>query len=452
MSMPVVSIIGAGLAGTEAAWQVAQCGISVNLFEMRPGVTTGAHETSYLAELICSNSLGSNLPNKASGVLKNELRRLNSLLIDCAEAASVPAGSALAVDRNLFAKIATERIKSHPRIKIIRQEVTEIPAGPVIISSGPLTSASLSKAISSITGEEFLYFYDALAPIVYRDTVNMEIAFHGSRYGIGENEGGDYINCPMNEMEYQAFIEALLEAKRTSIRGFETDIAQAGNSGGNHLFEGCLPIEVIAKRGLQSLAFGPLRPVGLKDPRTKKGGYAVVQLRQDNLAGSLYNLVGFQTNLTFSEQKRVFRMIPGLERAEFVRYGQMHRNTFIASPVLLLPSLQFKNRKDIFFAGQLIGVEGYMGNIATGVLAGKNISRIIKGQPTISLPVDTIIGSLCQYITHTPASNFQPMKANFGLLPPLDKQYTSRSERSWLYANRAQTSLESFLSAMDWKK
>lgn len=450
MSTPIVTIIGAGLAGTEAAWQVAQSGIDVHLYEMRPIVLSGAHTTSNCAELVCSNSLGSSLPNRASGVLKNELRRLNSLLMQCAETTAIPAGSALAVDRNDFARIATERIKSHPRIKLLRQEITEIPAGPVIISSGPLTSPSFSSAISSLTSNRFLYFFDAIAPIVNFETINMDVAFRASRYGIGEIDNGDYINCPMNETEYRAFVEALVEAETIHLHEFETEIKKGINAGRENYFEGCLPIEQIAKRGMKSLAFGPLRPIGLKDPRTKKGVRAVVQLRQDNLVGNLYNLVGFQTNLTFSEQKRVFRMIPGLEHAEFFRYGQMHRNTFITAPKLLLPTLQYRSREDLFFAGQITGVEGYMGNIATGLLAGRNISRLIMSLPPLPLPPETITGSLCHYITHTSNSNFQPMKASFGILPPLNINRKSRSERTWLYAKRAQESLESFLAATKW--
>lgn len=452
MSATIVTIIGAGLAGTEAAWQVAQSGIDVHLYEMRPLVLSGAHTTSNCAELVCSNSLGSSLPNRASGVLKNELRRLDSLLIQCAETTAIPAGSALAVDRNDFARIATERIKFHPRVKLLRQEIIDIPAGPVIISSGPLTSPSFSSAISSLTGNRFLFFFDAISPIIDFETINMDIAFRASRYGIGENEIGDYINCPMNENEYWTFVKELINAETIHLREFESEIRKGVKLGRENYFEGCLPIEQIAKRGMKSLAFGPLRPIGLKDPRTKKGVYAVVQLRQDNLAGNLYNMVGFQTNLTFSEQNRVFHMIPGLEHAEFVRYGQMHRNTFIAAPKLLLPTLQYRSREDLFFAGQITGVEGYMGNIATGLLAGRNISRRVMGLPPLPLPLETITGSLCHYITHTSYSNFQPIKASFGILPYLNINRKSKLERTWLYAKRAQESLESFLVATKWNR
>ncbi|MCX7609897.1 MAG: methylenetetrahydrofolate--tRNA-(uracil(54)-C(5))-methyltransferase (FADH(2)-oxidizing) TrmFO, partial [Anaerolineales bacterium] len=380
-----LNIIGGGLAGSEAAWQAAERGIRVRLFEMRPFVTTGAHQTDQLAELVCSNSFGSDLPDRASGVLKEELRRLNSFLLECAEATRLPAGSALAVDREQFARLVTERLSQHPRIEIIRQEVTEIPAGPTIIASGPLTSPALARALATFTGERHLYFYDAIAPIVTLESINMNIAFRASRYGIGEQEEGDYINCPLNREEYEAFVEALLHAERIPLREFETEIEQGVRAGDEQFFEGCLPVEVIARRGLRSLAFGPMRPVGLRDPRTGQRAYAIVQLRQDNLAGTLYNMVGFQTNLTYPEQKRVFRMIPGLENAEFVRYGQMHRNTFLASPRLLLPTLQSRQRPDLFFAGQITGVEGYMGNIATGLLAGWNAVRYLRHEPLVTV-------------------------------------------------------------------
>jgi methylenetetrahydrofolate--tRNA-(uracil-5-)-methyltransferase len=442
---PDLIIIGGGLAGSEAAWQAAQRGLHVHLYEMRPIVQTGAHQTDSLAELVCSNSLGSNLPDRASGVLKEELRRLGSLLLECAEAAALPAGSALAVDREQFARLVTERIQNHPRIKIIREEVTEIPGGLTVIASGPLTSSRLSRAIADFTGESHLYFFDAIAPIVTAESINMEIAFRASRFDAGEQEEGDYINCPLTEEEYNAFVEALVNAERIPLRDFEAEIEQGVKAGVDKFFEGCLPVEIIARRGPRSLAFGPMRPIGIKDPRTGKGAYAIVQLRQDNLAGSLYNLVGFQTNLTYQEQKRVFRMIPGLENAEFVRYGQMHRNTFIAAPKLLLPTLQSRTRPDLFFAGQITGVEGYMGNIATGLLAGWNAARLHAGQEPVTLPNDTMLGALCHYITHADLKDFQPMKANFGILPPLTlDRRIGRRERSRLYAENALRSLEKF--------
>ena len=442
---PDLIIIGGGLAGSEAAWQAAQRGLHVHLYEMRPIVQTGAHQTDSLAELVCSNSLGSNLPDRASGVLKEELRRLGSLLLECAEAAAIPAGSALAVDREQFARLVTERIQNHPHIKIIREEVTEIPGGLTVIASGPLTSSRLSRAIADFTGESHLYFFDAIAPIVTAESINMEIAFRASRFDAGEQEEGDYINCPLTEEEYNAFVEALVNAERIPLRDFEAEIEQGVKAGVDKFFEGCLPVEIIARRGPRSLAFGPMRPIGIKDPRTGKGAYAIVQLRQDNLAGSLYNLVGFQTNLTYQEQKRVFRMIPGLENAEFVRYGQMHRNTFIAAPKLLLPTLQSRTRPDLFFAGQITGVEGYMGNIATGLLAGWNAARLHAGQEPVTLPNDTMLGALCHYITHADLKDFQPMKANFGILPPLTlDRRIGRRERSRLYAENALRSLEKF--------
>lgn len=438
-------IIGGGLAGSEAAWQAAQRGLKVQLFEMRPLVSTGAHQTSDLAELVCSNSLGSNLPDRASGLLKEEARLLGSMLLECAQEAALPAGGALAVDRELFARKVTERIEAHPNIEIIREEVKEIPASPAIVASGPLTSPALSQSLAALSGGDHLYFFDAIAPVIHADSINMQVAFRASRYGTGEQEEGDYINCPLTKEEYYAFVEALLHAERIELRSFEEAIRSGVKAG--HFFEGCLPVEIIAERGLDSLAFGPMRPVGLRDPRTGKRPYAVVQLRQDNLAGSLYNMVGFQTNLKFPEQKRVFRMIPGLEQAEFLRYGQMHRNTFIASPRLLRPTLQFRERDDLFFAGQITGVEGYMGNIATGLLAGVNAARLLQGEEPLTLPPTTMLGALCHYVTHADLKDFQPMKANFGILPPLEARIHKR-ERGKAYAERALTDLHTLLNGV----
>lgn len=445
-------VIGGGLAGSEAAWQAAQRGIKVRLYEMRPRQSTGAHTTGYLAELVCSNSLGTNLPDRAGGLLKEELRRLDSLLMRLADESAVPAGSALAVDREIFARKVTEALEAHPNIEIIREEVTEIPAGPTIIASGPLTSSRLSRALQELTGQEHLYFYDAIAPIVVADSINMDIAFRASRYGKGEQEAGDYINCPMTQEEYYAFVDALVSAERIDLHEFERFDLEEGpgvRAGKGRFFEGCLPIEVLARRGRDALAFGPLRPVGLIDPRTSKRPYAVVQLRQDNLAGTLYNMVGFQTNLKFPEQKRVFRMIPGLEHAEFARYGQMHRNTFIFSPALLRPTLQFHNRDDLFFAGQITGVEGYVGNIATGLLAGWNAARLLWGQPPLVLPRETMLGALCHYITHASAADFQPMKANYGILPPLARRIRNKRERYTAYSRRALAALDAFLAQVN---
>jgi len=441
----IITIIGGGLAGSEAAWQAAQCGLNIQLYEMRPSTPTGAHLSGDLAELVCSNSLGSNLPDRASGVLKNELRQLNSMLLDCAEASALPAGAALAVDREEFAHRVTEKIQSHPNIKIVREEVKEIPQTPVIIASGPLTSESLSRSIAKLSGEENLFFFDAIAPIVHAESINLEVAFRASRYNKNEEDEGDYINCPFTKDEYYNFVGALRSAERIELRSFEEAI-RAGVKAGQ-FFEGCLPIEIIAERGVDSLAFGPMRPVGLRDPRTGRRPYAVVQLRQDNLAGSLYNLVGFQTNLKFHEQKRILRTIPGLENAEFERMGQMHRNTFIASPKILRPTLQHITRDDLFFAGQITGVEGYMGNIATGLLAGLNAARLIGGKTLLTLPHETMLGALCHYITHSDLKDFQPMKANFGILPALVlEKRTGKRERGQLYADRAANVLKEYTS------
>jgi methylenetetrahydrofolate--tRNA-(uracil-5-)-methyltransferase len=438
-------VIGGGLAGCEAAWQAAIRGQKVRLFEMRPELQTGAHRTSDLAELVCSNSLGSNLEDRAAGVLKNELRALNSLLIRCADESAVPAGSALAVDRELFAQRVTAAIEAHPNIEVIRQEVSEIPPGPTVIASGPLTSPKLAAALTKLTGMDQIFFYDALAPIITRDSINMNIAYQASRYGKDSQASeGDYINCPLMRDEYYRFVDELVKAERICLRDFEQDIQQGVKAGPDKFFEGCLPIEVIAMRGKDALAYGPMRPVGLTDPHTGLHAYAVLQLRQDNLARSLYNLVGFQTNLTYREQCRVFRMIPGLEQAEFARFGQMHRNTFIFSPALINTTLQYRYREDLFFAGQITGVEGYVGNIATGLLAGWNAANLIHGKPLVELPPATIIGALCSYISHAEVRDFQPMKANFGILPELDGKPRGKRVRGAAHAARSQEQLTSF--------
>lgn len=439
-----ITIIGGGLAGSEAAWQLAQRNVHVNLYEMRPTNPTGAHLSADLAELVCSNSLGSNLPDRASGVLKNELRLLNSMLLECAKSTALPAGAALAVDREAFAKLVTEKINQHPNIQVIREEVKEIPNTPVIVASGPLTSDSLSKSIAQLSGEEHLFFFDAIAPIIHAESINMDIAFRASRYDKGEQDEGDYINCPFTKEEYYDFVNALKDAERIELRSFEDAILSGVKAG--QFFEGCLPIEIIAERGEDSLAFGPMRPIGLRDPRTNKRPYAVVQLRQDNLAASLYNIVGFQTNLKFPEQRKVLRMIPGLENAEFERYGQMHRNTFIASPKLLRPTLQHITRDDLFFAGQITGVEGYMGNIATGLLAGINAAHLLHHKNLITLPQETMLGALCHYVTHADLKDFQPMKANFGILPELNlTKKIGKRERAQMYAERADMLLREYI-------
>lgn len=428
-------VVGGGLAGSEAAWQAAEAGIDVRLYEMRPGRMTPAHETSWLAELVCSNSLGSNLPHKAPGLLKAELRGLGSLILDCATQTAVPAGSSLAVDRERFAQLVTERVSGHPRITLVAEEVPAIPDAPVIIASGPLTSSSLAEDIAGLTGHEYLYFYDAVSPIVQAETIDMNIAFRQSRYDKGEQEEGDYINCPMTRDEYERFVDALRTAETITLKQFEREDP--------HFFEGCMPIEALAARGHEALAFGPMRPVGLIDPRTNRRPHAVVQLRQDNLIGSLYNIVGFQTNLKWGDQKRVLRLIPGLENADFARYGMMHRNTYINSPVMLQPTMQYRNRVNLFFAGQIVGVEGYMGNAGTGLLAGVNAARYLTGRHPVILPPTTMLGALCHYVTHSAMKDFQPMKANFGILPPLPPR-PGKEERGRHYAERALTAMRRF--------
>lgn len=427
-------VVGGGLAGSEAAWQAGEHGLDVTLYEMRPRTMTPAHLTGGLAELVCSNSLGSNLIDRAPGLLKEELRRLGSVVMACADAASVPAGGALAVDRDAFARMVTDRISAHPCIMLRREEIREIPLGrPVVLATGPLTSPALASALASLTGSDHLYFYDAMAPIVTAESVNMSVAFRASRYG-QEGGEGDYLNCPMNRAEYELFVEALKNAETSPMRDFEREDPK--------FFEACLPVEVLAGRGLKALAFGPLKPVGLTDPHTGRRPYAVVQLRQDNQAATLYNLVGFQTNLKWGEQERVFRLIPGLEEADFSRLGQMHRNTYINSPKLLYPSMQFRQRKDLYFAGQVTGTEGYIGSVASGLAAGLNIARYVAGQSLLSFPRTTMIGAMCHYVSGASPDGFQPMKANFGLLPPLDPPVRKKRERYAAYADRALADLE----------
>jgi methylenetetrahydrofolate--tRNA-(uracil-5-)-methyltransferase len=425
-----VTVVGGGLAGSEAAWQAAERGAQVLLYEMRPHRMTPAHVSDRLAELVCSNSLGSNLPDRAAGLLKAELRYLDSLVLACADETRVPAGGALAVDRELFAAEVTRRVEAHPRVCLVREEVTSLPEGPAVIASGPLTSDALAASIAALTGQEHLYFYDALAPIVAADSIDMSVAFRASRYGRGD---ADYINCPMTEEEYGRFVQALVAAERIPLRDFEREDAR--------FFEGCLPVEVLAARGRDALAYGPLRPVGLTDPRTGKRPHAVVQLRQDNLAGTLYNLVGFQTNLRYGEQERVFRLIPGLEGAEFVRYGHMHRNTFVNAPLLLEPTMGFRGRSGLFFAGQITGVEGYVGSVGSGWVAGTNAARFVLGQGPLVLPRTTMLGALCDYVSRAEPEAFQPMKANFGLMPPLDPSVRNKRKRYRAYVERAMAEL-----------
>lgn len=430
-----VNVIGAGLAGSEAAWQIAQRNVPVRLYEMRPLKRTPAHRGGDFAELVCSNSLRSNELTNAVGLLKEEMRRLDSLILRCADQHAVPAGGALAVDREAFSAAVTSALRNLPHVEVIHEEVTDIPEGITVIATGPLTSAALSEKLKALTGEEYLYFYDAAAPIVEKESIDMDKVFVASRYDKGE---AAYLNCPMTEEEFDRFYEALVTAEIAPVKEFEKEI----------YFEGCMPIEVMAKRGKKTLLFGPLKPVGLVDPRTGKQPFAVVQLRQDNSAGTLYNLVGFQTHLKWGEQKRIFRMIPGLENAEIVRYGVMHRNTFINSPKVLKPTYQFRKRDDLFFAGQMTGVEGYVESAASGLIAGINAARLAMGQEPIVFPHETAIGSLARYITTADPDNFQPMNANFGLLPPLSKRIRSKKERNLKISERALEQLQAFSSEL----
>ena len=489
-SQPEIVVIGAGLAGSEAAWQAAQRGAHVTLYEMRPGRTTPAHETDRMAELVCSNSLGSNLPDRALGLLKNELRRLGSLIIACADRTAVPAGAALAVGREAFSQAVTEAITTHPRITLRREEMSAIPENvPVIVATGPLTAAPLAEAIRALAGQDALHFFDAMAPIVTAESVDMAVAWRGNRWdkgaeerrseGAGEKGGGgalreerarddvssfvlrpsstvgDYINCPLSRDEYFAFVEAVSAAEKNSLHEFEADEAA------RRYFEACLPIEVLAGRDPQALSFGPMTPMGLRDPRTGRRPFAVVQLRQDNVAGTLYNLVGFQTNMKWGDQERVLRMIPGLASAEIVRFGQMHRNTFIDSPRLLRPTLQWHDRDDLLVAGQITGTEGYVGSTAGGLLAGLNAVRVAFSQPPVILPPTTMMGALFHYITQVRSTDagpdepmtrrtaaFQPMKANFGLLPELDAPPRDKRKRHAAYAERALVDLETWLATI----
>jgi len=420
-----VVIIGGGLAGSEAAWQAAQRGARVTLYEMRPKEGTKAHKTGYLAELVCSNSLGSADVLNAPGILKEEMRRLNSLIIRAADSARVPAGGALAVDREQFAQRITQELEGHPNVRIIREEVTEIPTDCVcVIATGPLTSDKLAEAIRAVTNTKNLYFFDAISPIIDSDSINMDVVFRASRYDKG---GDDYLNCPMGEAEYDAFYAALMAAEKVQPKDFEK----------TPYFEACIPVEVMAERGRQTMLFGPLKPVGLEDPKTGARPFAVVQLRAENVHGTCYNMVGFQTKLTYPEQRRVFRMIPGLEQAEFLRYGSLHRNTFINSPELLRNTLQLKARGTAFFAGQLIGVEGYTESAAMGGLAGINAARGLAELPLVTPPATTAHGSLINYITTSDARHFQPINTNYGLFPPLPKKVRDKEQKRRMIGERA---------------
>jgi methylenetetrahydrofolate--tRNA-(uracil-5-)-methyltransferase len=413
-----VTVVGGGLAGAEAAWQAAARGVRVVLHEMRPERSTGAHRTPWLAELVCSNSLGSRLPDRAAGVLHAELRAMGSLLLREAESCAVPAGTALAVDREVFARRATEAVEASPSIRVVRGEVGEVPDGIVVLAAGPLASPALSDSLRRLAGRDHLFFYDALAPIVRGASIDRSIAFSASRFGRGGSVEGDYLNAPLDRAEYEAFVDALLGARRFPLRAFESAIDQGVDAGRGPFFEGCLPVEVLAARGRDALAFGPMRPVGLTDPRTGRRPHAVVQLRREDAAGERWNLVGFQTNLLHAEQERVFRTIPGLARAEFVRHGQMHRNTFLDAPALLRPTLQFRDDGRRFAAGQLAGVEGYAGAIATGLLAGWNAARLARGLEPVVPPPETMLGGLCRALAEGDPDRFQPVKAHFGLVPP----------------------------------
>jgi len=432
-----VTIIGAGLAGSEAAWQVAEAGFAVELYEMRPHVMPPAHHTDQFAELVCSNSLRGAAIENAVGLLKEEMRSLNSLIMKAADATKVPAGGALAVDRQAFSKYITDTLKQHPRVTITHQEVTEIPeACPLIIASGPLTSLALSDAIGRMTGSKYLYFYDAAAPILVGESLDMKKIYRASRYGKGDD---DYLNCPMNKEEYTNFWHELTSAETVPVKDFEKPI----------FFEGCMPVEEMASRGIDTLCFGPLKPVGLEHPLTGITPHAVVQLRQDNFAATLYNIVGFQTHLKWPEQERVFRLIPGLEKAEFVRLGVMHRNTFINSPKVLRSTLQMVDNSNVFFAGQITGVEGYVESAASGLMAGLNAARRLAGLELLVFPRETAHGALCQYITNTDAKHFQPMNINFGLLPPLEQRIKDKKVKNGLIAQRALVALEMFREKLE---
>ncbi len=426
-----VKVIGAGLAGCEAAWQLANAGIETELYEMKPSKYTPAHHYSGMAELVCSNSLKAARIDSAAGLLKAEMERLGSLIVPCAKETQVEAGGALAVDRFKFSDLITAKIKAHPMIKIISEEVTSVPDGNVIIATGPLTSDALAQSIKEICGDR-LSFFDAAAPIVTYDSLDQEKVFFASRYDKGD---ADYINCPMNKEEYELFYNELINAESAPLKEFDREAFK--------VYEGCMPVEVLAKRGPDTMRFGPLKPVGLTDKRTGKRPYAVVQLRKENREGTMYNLVGFQTNLKFGEQKRVFSLIPGLENAEFVRYGVMHRNSFINSPKLLKPTFEMRERPFLFFAGQMTGVEGYVESAASGILAGRNMAARLMGDPELILPRETMMGALSAYIsTEFNADSFQPMGSNMGILPDLPERVKDKKLKYMMYAERAMKSMD----------
>ena len=430
--MSSVTVVGGGLAGCEAAWRLANDGWSVDLFEMRPVRTSPAHRTDRLAELVCSNSLGALEPTSPAGILKEELRLLGSLILGCAEKASLPAGKALAVDRDLLASLVTTAIESHPSIAVHREEICALPEEPCIIATGPLSSEAMTAALAEAAGGDYLYFFDAVAPVVTLDSIDQSVVYRAGRYG----QQADYLNCPMTEEQYRTFYAALADAERVIPHSFEDP----------GYFEGCLPIEVIASRGPETMRFGPLRPVGLPDPRTGREPFAVVQLRQDNREGTLFNLVGFQTSLRWGEQDRVFRLIPGLERAEFARYGVMHRNVYVNAPKVHDPRLRIRGRDALFLAGQITGVEGYLESAAMGIVAAVNCS-LLRGSPERlpEWPRESVIGSLLHYLMNAEPSRFQPMNANLGILPPVEGRRLSRPEKCRAASERAIASLRLFL-------
>lgn len=428
-----VIVIGGGLAGVEAAWQLAKENIEVDLYEMKPVKFSPAHHMQTLAELVCSNSLKAKRLESAAGLLKAEMREFGSLCMECADLSEVPAGGALAVDRDIFSQLITERINANPLINVIHEEVREIPQGNVIIAAGPLASDALSDSIASLCGDG-LHFFDAAAPIVSKDSIDMESAFTASRYERGGES--DYINCPMNKEEYESFYEALINAESADLHSFDKR---------KDVYEGCMPIEVMASRGKDTMRFGPLKPVGLRDPKTGHRPWAVLQLRKENAMGTMFNLVGFQTNLKFPEQKRVFSMIPALKNAEFLRYGVMHRNTFIDSPRLLSGDFSFRSRRNLFFAGQITGVEGYMESASSGIMAGINMARYLKGKETLILPETSMIGALQRYISDESVKNFQPMGANFGVLPPIEPKIRDKQERYAALSKRGLEDLKQYL-------
>lgn len=431
-----VNVIGAGLAGCEAAMQIASRGTEVHLYEMKPAKKTPAHKTDMFGELVCSNSLKAMRTESAAGLLKQEMRLLNSFLMKCADKCSVPAGGALAVDRDKFSKLVTDGIKSNPNIKIINEEITEIPDDAItVVATGPLTSDALAEAIKQRFGNS-LSFFDAAAPIVTAESIDMSLAFCASRYDRGGDD--DYINCPMNKEEYEVFYNALVSAERAPLHDFDVNNPK--------VYEGCMPVEVMAQRGENTLRFGPMKPVGLVNPNTGHRPWAVLQLRKENSAGSMYNLVGFQTNLKFPEQKRVFSLIPALHNAEFVRYGVMHRNTFINSPEILNADFSVKENKSLFFAGQITGVEGYMESAASGIVAGINACKLLNGKNTLIFPKQTMIGALADYISDSTVKKFQPMGANFGVLPELEMRPRDKKERGAAYAKRALEAMDKYIS------